>query len=93
MIPSGRTYGVTAFQQGYFFYSQSIEVRKESQYQEITKNIELKPIEKGARVVLNNIFFKTGKSELGPKSRLDLDKAIELIQTNSYYEDRSRRAH
>jgi outer membrane protein OmpA-like peptidoglycan-associated protein len=82
VLPSGRTYGVTAYQKGYFFYSQSFDVPKESQYQELTKNIELKPIEKGARVVLNNIFFETGKAELSPESRLDLDKAIELMQTN-----------
>ena len=82
VLPSGRTYGVTAYEQGYFFYSQSFDIPKESQYQELTKNIELKPIEKGARVVLNNIFFETGKADLSPKSRLDLDKAIELMQAN-----------
>jgi len=82
VLPSGRTYGVTAYEQGYFFYSQSFDVPKESQYQELTKNIELKPIEKGARVVLNNIFFETGKADLSPKSRLDLDKAIELMEAN-----------
>ncbi len=82
VLPSGRTYGVTAFEQGFFFYSQSFDIPKESLYQELTKNIELKPIEKGARVVLNNIFFETGKANLSPESRLDLDKAIELMRTN-----------
>lgn len=82
VLPSGRTYGVTAYEQGYFFYSQSFDIPRESQYQELTKNIELKPIEKGTRVVLNNIFFETGKADLSPKSRLDLDKAIELMEAN-----------
>lgn len=82
VLPSGRTYGVTAYEEGYFFYSQNFDIPKESNYQELTKNIELKPIEKGVRVVLNNIFFETGKAQLSPKSRLDLDKAIDLMNAN-----------
>ena len=31
-------------------------------------------IEKGAKVVLNNIFFETGKAALSPQSRLELEK-------------------
>jgi len=82
VLPSGRNYSVTANKEGYFFYSQLFEVDKDIQYQEIEKNIELKPIEKGARVVLNNIFFETGKAELTPESRLELDKAVDLIRAN-----------
>jgi outer membrane protein OmpA-like peptidoglycan-associated protein len=82
VLPAGRNYAVTANRKGYFFYSQNFEVTKESQYQELKKDITLKPIEKGTRVVLNNVFFDTGKATLSPESRLDLDKAIDLMDTN-----------
>lgn len=82
VLPAGRTYSVSANKEGYFFYSQSFEVPKTARFQEVYKNIELKPIEKGAKVVLNNIFFETGKATLTPQSRLELEKAIELMRVN-----------
>ena len=33
-------------------------------------------------MVLNNIFFETGKATLTPQSRLELEKAIELMRVN-----------
>ncbi|HYC84433.1 MAG TPA: OmpA family protein, partial [Chryseosolibacter sp.] len=73
---------VSANKEGYFFFSQSFEVPTSTKYQEIRKDISLKPIEKGAKVVLNNIFFETGKATLSPQSRLELSKAIDLMKTN-----------
>ncbi|MBL7861886.1 MAG: OmpA family protein, partial [Cyclobacteriaceae bacterium] len=40
-------------------------------------------IEKGAKVVLNNIFFETGKATLTSQSRLELEKAMELLRVNT----------
>jgi outer membrane protein OmpA-like peptidoglycan-associated protein len=82
VLPSGRNYSVSANKEGYFFYSQSFEVSRSTHFREIKKDIQLKPIEKGAKVVLNNIFFETGKAALTPESRLELEKAIELMRTN-----------
>lgn len=82
VLPGGRNYSVSANKEGFFFYSQSFEVPKKIQYQEIVKDITLKPIEKGTKVVINNIFFETGKATLTPQSYLELDKAIDLLRTN-----------
>jgi len=82
VLPAGRSYSVSANKEGYFFFSQTFEVPATSKYQEIKKDIALKPIEKGAKVVLNNIFFETGKATLSPQSRLELSKAIDLMKTN-----------
>jgi len=82
VLPGGRNYSVSANKEGFFFYSQSFEVPKKIQYQEIVKDITLKPIEKGTKVVINNIFFETGKATLTPQSHLELDKAIDLLRTN-----------
>ncbi|MEZ5148519.1 MAG: OmpA family protein [Bacteroidales bacterium] len=82
VLPAGRNYSVSANKDGFFFYSQSFDVPADAKYQEITKDIELKPIEKGTKVVLNNIFFETGKADLKPESYLELAKAVELMNAN-----------
>jgi outer membrane protein OmpA-like peptidoglycan-associated protein len=82
VLPAGRTYSVSANKEGYFFYSQSFDVPLKTHYQEVVKDITLKPIEKGTRVVLNNIFFDTGKATLTPQSHLELEKAVDLLKTN-----------
>jgi outer membrane protein OmpA-like peptidoglycan-associated protein len=82
VLPGGRNYSVSANKEGYFFYSQSFDVPKKVHYQEIVKDIDLKPIEKGTKVVINNIFFETGKATLTPQSYLELEKAIDLLRTN-----------
>ena len=82
VLPTGKTYSVSANKEGFFFHSERFDVPSTSSYQEIKKNIELKPIEKGAKVVLNNIFFETGKATLSPQSRVELQKAIDLMKAN-----------
>ncbi|MEP2023966.1 MAG: OmpA family protein [Reichenbachiella sp.] len=82
VLPAGRNYSVSASKDGYFFYSQSFDLPKDTTYQEITKNIDLEPIEKGTKVVLNNIFFESGRAELKPISYVELNKAVELMQQN-----------
>jgi len=82
VLPAGRNYGVSATKEGFFFYSQSFDVPIDAKYQEITKDISLKPIEKGTKVVLNNIFFETGQADLKTESYLELAKAIDLMNDN-----------
>src|SRR5438045_2778031 len=46
------------------------------------KNIPLQPIEVNAAIVLNNIFFETKKFDLDPKSQVELDKLVQLLNDN-----------
>ncbi|GAB4236953.1 MAG: OmpA family protein [Ekhidna sp.] len=82
VLPTGRDYSVSVSSEGFFFYSQSFELPKDTTYAEITNNIALEPIKKGTKVVLNNIFFETGKAELKPISYVELNKAVDLMQKN-----------
>jgi outer membrane protein OmpA-like peptidoglycan-associated protein len=43
----------------------------------------LEPIEKGTKVVLNNIFFESGRAELKPISYVELNKAADLLKDNA----------
>ena len=49
----------------------------------MTTHILLEPITKGTKVVLNNIFFESGRAELKPISYVELNKAVELMQQNT----------
>lgn len=83
VLPAGKNYSVSANKEGFFFYSNMFEVPMNARYDEIKKDIILKPIEKGARVVLNNIFFETGKATLTQESYIELSKAVDLLKQNS----------
>ncbi|MFY0626546.1 MAG: PD40 domain-containing protein [Reichenbachiella sp.] len=83
VLPVGRNYSVSATKDSYFFYSTSFDLPKDTSYFEMTKNIDLEPITKGTKVVLNNIFFESGRAELKPISYVELNKAVELMQQNA----------
>ncbi len=82
VLPSGRDYSVSANKEGFFFYSNKFEVPESAKYEEIKKDIKLEPIEKGARVVLNNIFFETVSAVLTQESYIELSKAVDLLNAN-----------
>lgn len=82
VLPVGRNYSVSASKDGYFFYSQSFALPKDTTYLEMTKDILLEPITKGTKVVLNNIFFESGRAELKPISYVELNKAVDLMRQN-----------
>ncbi|MCB0428983.1 MAG: OmpA family protein, partial [Flavobacteriales bacterium] len=82
VLPVGKLYGVSATREGYFFYSDNFDLPEDAKYKEVKRDIDLKPIEKGTKVVMNNIFFETGKAELKPESYLELNKAIQLMKAN-----------
>ena len=83
VLPAGRNYSVSASSKGFFFYSQSFELPADTSYAEITNDIALEPIEKGTKVVLNNIFFESGRAELKPISYVELNKAVDLLKDNT----------
>lgn len=82
VLPVGRNYSVSASSEGYFFYSQSFDLPRDTVYQEVTNDIKLEPIKKGTKVVLNNIFFETAKADLKPISYVELGKAVKMLEDN-----------
>ncbi len=80
-LPRGNNYNISYEAPGFLFQSENLNTPKEKSYSEITKNVSLTRIEKGAKVVLNNIFFDSGKSILRKESNVELDKLYELINS------------
>jgi len=79
-LPSGFNYGIAVKAKSYLFHSENINIASSTEYQEIEKNIRLKKVEAGSKIVLNNIFFDYGKSTLSSESTGELDRLVELMK-------------
>lgn len=79
MIPSGKNYSMTVKSEGYMFHSENFNIPQTTSYQEVRKDISLLPIDPGSKVVLNNVFFDTGKSELREESFPELNNLKKIF--------------
>lgn len=82
VLPYGINYDFSAFAAGFMGVSENLDLTSVGEYQEIKRDLYLVPIEVGATVRLNNIFFETGKAELKPESFVELNRVIEFLQQN-----------
>ncbi len=80
MLPSGKNYAMTVSSPGYMFHSENFNIPAATKYQEIEKNIRLLSMDPGSKVVLNNVFFDTGKSTLRPESYGELNRLAEVFK-------------
>lgn len=81
-LPVGKDYAFNVNRKGYLFYSDNFSLSQQNIDSVFTVNIPLQPIEKGATVILKNIFFETGKYDLQPQSTSELDKLVLLMNEN-----------
>ena len=81
-LPMGKDYAFNVNRKGYLFYSDNFSLQKNNTDSAFVVNIPLQPIEKGATIILKNIFFETGKFELRNESKSELDKLVILLQEN-----------
>lgn len=81
-LPVGKDYAFNVTRKGYLFYSDNFSLFDNKTDSFFTVNIPLQPIEKGATIVLKNIFFETRKFDLQPESRSELDKLVSLLNDN-----------
>ncbi|MGI4885145.1 MAG: OmpA family protein [Janthinobacterium lividum] len=78
-LPSGTNYGIVVRQDGYLFHSENFDLPAEATYAEVVKDVPLKKLEVGVVIVLNNIFFDTGKAILRPESTAELERLQKLL--------------
>jgi|GEM_PF-748135 len=82
-IPEIKKYGVEITAKDYLYFAEQVDfsnlnVKNDS----VHKDFSIEPIEVGKKVVIENIFFETGKSKLKPKSYEALDKVLKLLRNN-----------
>ncbi len=81
-LPVGKDYAFNINRKGYLFYSDNFSLAGHTGTADYTKDIPLQPIEKGADIILKNIFFDTKLFELKTGSLAELDKIVALLIDN-----------
>ena len=82
IIPHGGNYGVATEKDGYLFNSINFNLPQFAEFQEIDTHIIMVKAEIGSKVVLKNIFFDVGKSDLKQESIAEVEKIKSLLITN-----------
>jgi outer membrane protein OmpA-like peptidoglycan-associated protein/Tol biopolymer transport system component len=79
IVTEGGDYGVSTSKKGYLFNSINFRLPEFSEYQEIDVSILLDKAEVGTKMILKNIFFDTGSSDLRTESLGELEVIKELL--------------
>ncbi len=79
ILTPGKNYNISYEAEGYLFYSENREIKKNTNYYEIYKAIQLPPITIGSKIVLNNIFFDFDKATLRKTSNVELKNIIRFL--------------
>lgn len=82
ILPSGKNYGIAVKMDGYLFHSENFDIPLAANYQEIVKDVEMKPIVVGSTIVLKNVFFDYNKATLKSESYIELDRVVKLLNEN-----------
>ena len=83
-LPLDRNYAVNVSKKGYLFYSDNFSLKNlDKDLKFFEKNIPLQPIEKGASIVLKNIFYETNSYDLKTESITELKKLLGFLNTNT----------
>lgn len=78
-LPSGKNYGIAVKKEEYLFHSENFDIPNTAAFQEVEKNIALKKLSVGSKIVLRNIFFDLDKATLRPASTAELNRLIKLM--------------
>ncbi|MBK7577416.1 MAG: OmpA family protein [Ignavibacteria bacterium] len=79
VLPAGDLYGFRAEAPGYYPVSDQLDTRELTEYSEITRDLFLVPIRLNETIVLNNLFFDFGKTDLRPESFAELDRLAQFL--------------
>lgn len=83
-LPVNNDYVLNVSKNGYLFYSDNFSFKETHKITEpFQKDIPLKPIREGERIVLRNIFFATDSFRLKRESRVELNKLYQFLTENS----------
>lgn len=79
VLPSGKNYGLSVNKETYLFHSENFDIPESQNYQEIVKDVQLKKVAVGSRIILKNIFFDFDKATLRPESVAELERLKKLL--------------
>ncbi|MCS7027700.1 MAG: OmpA family protein [Bacteroidia bacterium] len=85
VVQAGGIYGITISKEGYAFYSEYVTIPAEHVFKEFVRDIKLERAVRGTKMIMNNIFFESGKATLNiQSSKVELDKLVKLLKENPH---------
>jgi len=81
-LPEPKVYGVEINATGYLYFLDIVDLLGETGDERIERDFFLKKLEVGTKVVLENIYFETGKAVLRPESFDALDQVYRFLENN-----------
>lgn len=78
-LPAGKNYGIAVKKDGYLFHSENFDIPNAAAFQQVTKDVELKSIAVGSKIILKNIFFDFDKATLRSESTNELQRLTKLL--------------
>jgi outer membrane protein OmpA-like peptidoglycan-associated protein len=84
-LPKDAEYSISIDKPEYTFYSINFEIPANYSQKNMSRNIELYPIKKGTKLVLNNLFFDVNSDKLRDESKLELDRVIKILLVNKSF--------
>jgi OOP family OmpA-OmpF porin len=82
VLPGGAEYALYVARPSYLFQSLHFNYLQSDESQPVIKNVSLWPVEKGASVILNNLFFDIDQYELKQQSLTELNEIVKFLQMN-----------
>jgi len=79
-LKPGKNYGITVSKSEYLFHSENFNIPDNAEARKIKKDILLKRLEVGTKIILNNIFFDFNKATLTDESIAELDRVYKLLE-------------
>lgn len=79
-LKPGINYGISVNKTDYLFHSENFEISENAVAKRIQKDIMLKKVAVGTKIVLNNIFFDFNEASLRPESEAELDRLFKLLK-------------
>ena len=81
-LPEPKVYGVEIHASGYLYFLDILDLSSENNDQIVNRDFFLQKVEVGTKVVLDNIYFETGKAILRPESNDQLDQVYRFLANN-----------
>ncbi len=82
VLTEGSEYALYIDKKGYLFKSLSFSYLQHKHLDPIQIDVYLRPVKKGTKVVLENIFFDVDKYDIKEKSKTELNKMVRFLKSN-----------
>ncbi len=82
-LTANKNYALNVTKPGYLFYSDNFALKEtKDESKPFIMDVPLQPIDTGKAIVLKNVFFETGKYDLLPDSKAELNKLVGFLNLN-----------